>query len=236
MSAAGSAAKAHGKRDAIVTLAALAALLLWDLSGLDMPAARLFGDLHGFAWTNSFLLSRVMHDGGRLLAWTLLAALLIAALRPAMTGQAPSRAARWRWIGVILLCVLAVPAIKRLSATSCPWDLIEFGGVAQHLSHWRWGVPDGGGGHCFPSGHAVAAFGFFGLYFLWRDINPRRARLWLLAVLLTGTLYGVAQLARGAHFPSHTLWSAWLCWALCAGADALMRLPHNPRRLEGTPP
>ena len=227
---------AHFKNDAIVTGATGAALLLWDVSGLDMAAARLFGDLHGFAWTHTFLLSRVMHDGGRMLAWLLLAALFIAALRPAVAAHGPSRAARWRWIGVILLCMLAVPAIKRLSATSCPWDLIEFGGAAQHLSHWRWGVADGGGGHCFPSGHAVAAFGFFGMYFLWRDINPRRARRWLLAVLLTGTLFGAAQLARGAHFPSHTLWSAWLCWLICAGADALMRPPHNARRLERTPP
>jgi len=226
----------RGKRDALVTLVALAALLLWDLSGLDLPAARFFGDLHGFAWTHTFFLSRVVHDGGRLLAWVLLAALVVTALRPADAGRAPSRAARWRWIGVILLCVLAVPAIKRLSATSCPWDLIEFGGVAQHLSHWRWGVPDGGSGHCFPSGHAVAAFGFFGLHFLWRDINPRRARLWLVMVLVTGALFGMAQLARGAHFPSHTLWSAWLCWAICAGADALMRLQHNAQRLQGTPP
>ena len=94
MSAARSATQAHGKRDALVTLAALAALLLWDLSGLDMPAARLFGDLHGFAWTNTFFLSRVMHDGGRLLAWTLLAALVIAALRPPVAGPGPSTPAQ----------------------------------------------------------------------------------------------------------------------------------------------
>ena len=104
MRAARSRARAHGKRDALVTLAALAALLLWDLSGLDMPAARLFGDRHGFGWTNTFFLSRGTHDGGRLLAWAVLLALVIAALRPAVAGQGPSRAARWRWIGVILLC------------------------------------------------------------------------------------------------------------------------------------
>lgn len=240
---------ARFQRDAIVTTAALAALLLWDLSGLDLPAARLFGDLQGFAWTQNFFLSRVVHDGGRLLAWALLAALVLAALRASAdtdadagtnrTGTnrtAPSRAERWRWIGVVLLCMLAVPAIKRLSATSCPWDLAAFGGVAQHLSHWRWGVADGGGGRCFPSGHAVAAFGFFGLYFLWRDIDTRRARMWLLIVLVAGAFFGAVQLARGAHFPSHTLWSAWLCWTLSAAADALMRLPHNAAASSRTAP
>ena len=37
-------------------------------------------------------------------------------------------------------------------------------------------MADGGGGRCFPSGHAVAAFAFFGLFFFWRDFNPARAR------------------------------------------------------------
>ena len=131
------------------------------------------------------------------------------------TAGVPSRGERWRWIGVMLLCVVAVPAIKRFSATSCPWDLAEFGGVARYVSHWRLGLADGGGGHCFPSGHAVAAFAFFGLYFLWRDHDAQRARAWLAAVVVVGLLFGTAQLARGAHYPSHTLWSAWLCWTLC---------------------
>lgn len=211
----------RGRQDVKVTLLLLLLLLLWDASGLDLPAARLFGSASGFKGTHSFLLSQVMHDGGRLLAWLLLGVLMLAALR---TGL-PSRAERWRWIGVILLCVVAVPALKRLSSTSCPWDLTAFGGAARHLSHWRWGVPDGGAGHCFPSGHAVAAFAFIGQYFLWRNIDARRARLWLVAVLVAGAVFGLAQLARGAHFPSHTLWSAWLCWCLCAGAAHL--LPHG---------
>ena len=236
----------RGRQDATVTLVSLLLLLLWDASGLDMAAASLFGSAAGFEATNSFLLSRVMHDGGRLLAWLLLALLLLAALRAAAGADAvagvPGRAERWRWIGVTLLCVVAVPALKRLSSTSCPWDLAAFGGAAQHLSHWRWGVPDGGAGHCFPSGHAVAAFAFIGQYFLWRDVNARRARIWLLTVLVTGAVFGLAQLARGAHFPSHTLWSAWFCWCLCAGAAATTRrrvgrtLPHNLAPAQRKPP
>ena len=219
------ASHSRGRQDAAVTLLSLLLLLLWDASGLDMAVARHFGSAAGFEATNSFLLSRVMHDGGRLLAWLLLALLMVAALRAgAGAGAVPGRAERWQWIGVTLLCVVAVPAVKRLSSTSCPWDLAAFGGAAQHLSHWRWGVPDGGAGHCFPSGHAVAAFAFIGQYFLWRNVNVRRAHFWLAAVLVSGAVLGLAQLARGAHFPSHTLWSAWLCWCLCAGAAALMRL------------
>ncbi|MDO9074367.1 MAG: phosphatase PAP2 family protein [Rubrivivax sp.] len=210
------------RRDLAVTLGSLLALLAWDASGADLPAARLFGSARGFAWRGNFWTSTLLHDGGRIAAWLMLALLVVAALR-AGAGSAvqPGRAARWRWVAVMLLAVLAVPALKRLSLTSCPWDLAEFGGVAHYVSHWARGPGDGGGGHCFPSGHAVAAFAFLGLYFQWRDLNPRRARAWLLGVGAVGLAFGGAQLVRGAHYPSHTLWTAWLCWSICATAAAV---------------
>jgi membrane-associated PAP2 superfamily phosphatase len=211
------------RRDGPSTLAALLALLAWDASGADLAAVRLFGGAHGFAWRDSFWASTLLHDGGRIAAWVLLALLVAAALRAgAETALQPGPATRWRWIAVMLAGVVAVPALKRLSLTSCPWDLAEFGGVAHYVSHWVPGLSDGGAGHCFPSGHAVAAFAFLGLYFQWRDLNPRRARAWLLGVLATGLAFGGAQLVRGAHYPSHTLWTAWLCWALCAAAAAAL--------------
>ena len=214
-------------------------LLAWDGSGADLALTRLFGNAQGFAWRDSAWASQWLHDGGRAMAWLLMASLVLAAWRaqphePAATpghvmigpdnssAAQPSRHERWQWLAVMLLCMLLVPALKRFSATSCPWDLKEFGGVAQYVSHWRlfvgMGVGDGGSGRCFPSGHAVAAFGFFGQYFLWRAHNPQRARRWLYAVLAVGALFSAAQLVRGAHYLSHSLWSAWLCWALCSVA------------------
>ena len=105
-----------------------------------------------------------------------------------------------------------VPLHKRISLTSCPWSLREFGGVAEYVSHWLPGVADGGPGGCFPSGHAVAAFGFFAVYFLWRGHRPALARAVLAAVLVTGALFALAQLACGVHSLSHVQWSAWLFW------------------------
>ena len=215
------------RRDLLITGAALALLLAWDATGLDLVAARLFGNAQGFAWADHFVTSRLLHDGGRWAAMALLAGMLLRAsrpLKPRQPGAAPepSRRTRWAWIGVTLLGTLLVPAIKRISSTSCPWSLAEFGGTARYVSHWQWGVPDGASGHCFPSGHAVAAFAFFSLYFMWRGHRPARARAWLLGVLAVGTLFGAAQLARGAHYPSHTMWSAWLCWTLCVAAAALL--------------
>jgi membrane-associated PAP2 superfamily phosphatase len=205
------------RRDLWLTALGLLAVLLWDASGADMALMRLVGNASGFAWRDAWLTRDVLHQGGRVLAWCVLGLLVIDAIKPLMAG--PPRAQRVQGVIVVLMCLLLIPSLKRLSLTSCPWDLVDFGGIAQHVSHWHLGEADGGPGHCFPSGHAVAAFGFFGIYFAWRGHRPALARGALLATLVLGTAFGVAQMARGAHFVSHTLWSAWLCWAVAVGAS-----------------
>lgn len=218
-----------GRADLLVTLVALAALLAWDATGWDLAFARWYGTAAGFVWRDAWLTRSLLHDGGRWLAWGLLGLLVLDAVRPA--GSGPGRAERWWWIAVMLAGALLVPSIKQISTTSCPWELAEFGGVARYVSHWQFGSVDGGPGHCFPSGHAVAAFAFLGVYFLWRPYRPLLAVCSLAAVLLAGAAFGWAQLARGAHYPSHTLWSAWLCWTLCVIGDRLLRRSTRHRRV-----
>jgi membrane-associated PAP2 superfamily phosphatase len=188
-------------------------LTLWEFSGFDLALTRLYGDHNGFPWRDAWLTRAILHDGGRAAAWCVFAVMVGDAIQP--FGGGPARRDRWLWIAAALVCLFLVPTLKRLTASSCPWDLSEFGGIASYVPHWRLGVYDGGSGHCFPSGHAVAAFGFFTAYFSWRDQRPRLARLCLVLVWIAGALFGWAQLARGAHFASHTLWSAWLCWMVC---------------------
>ncbi len=220
--------RSHGWRDLAVTLLAALLLVAWDASGADLWVSRAVGDGAGFAWRDAWLTRHLLHDGGRWAAAALLAVLVWRALRSGpgdVLGGRRRRAA----LGVVLLNLAAVPSFKRASATSCPWDLAEFGGTARRVSHWAWGVADGGPGHCFPSGHAVAAFCFLALYFAWRDARPAAARRWLAAVLVAGALFGAAQVLRGAHFVSHVAWSAWICWTLAATVDAFSRLRRRPQ-------
>ena len=207
--------------DLRITLIALAALVLWEWFGGDLPAAHVYGTATGFALRDAWLTSTLAHAGGRILGWCVLAFLVVDAWRQWLPG--PVRAERMRWLVATIVCLLFIPLIKRYSQTSCPWDLAEFGGTAHYAPHWLRGVVDGGPGHCFPSGHAVAAFAFFSGYFLLRRHTPTLARTWLGAVLMLGFAFGWAQLARGAHYPSHTLWSAWLCWAVCVAIDRVPR-------------
>jgi membrane-associated PAP2 superfamily phosphatase len=220
-----------GRRDAAWTLAALLLLLAWEASGADLAVSHLFAGPQGFAWRDAPPL-RAAHDGGRVLAWALLALLAVDTFRP-FTRNGPPRGERLFWLAVVLATAVLVPGIKRLSSTSCPWDLAPFGSGAAHVPyvpHWLLAVADGGPGHCFPSGHAVAVLAFVGLYFLWRGHRPRLARALAWAVWALAAVYGTVQVLRGAHFVSHVLWSAWLCWAIAAGAAALLHWRGISRR------
>jgi membrane-associated PAP2 superfamily phosphatase len=192
-------------------VALLAAALAWDTSGFDMAFAHLAGSAQGFPWRDDWLLVEVLHEGGRRLAWLLELALCLAVWWPFGPLARLDQRARLQLALSTLLGALAVILLKNASHTSCPWELADFGGIARHVSHWSRAI-DGGTGRCFPAGHAAAGFTFMGGYFAFRPTEPRTARTWLLAAFGSGLVLGVAQQWRGAHFMSHTLWTAVVCW------------------------
>lgn len=208
-------------------MAGLLLILAWDASGGDLWLARRLADGNGFPLRDNFWLTTVLHQGGRWAAGLLWLALAWAALRPPAFMRALARSERWQLVLGVLLAVLVVDLLKHFSSTSCPWALLEFGGRASHVSHWRWGVADGGDGRCFPAAHASAGFSFMTTWFVWRRHAARMATWWLVGALLAGTAFGVAQQLRGAHFLSHTLWTAWICLATGWAVDVLFRATRS---------
>ena len=208
---------------------ALALLMTWDALGGDLPLARLAGTPMGFPWRNDPFLVHVMHEGAKNLSWLLLVGLFVAIRWPVGVLRRLPTAARVQLALSVLASVLAVSLLKHASDTSCPWDVKEFGGVAQYVSHWAWGVRDGGPGGCFPAGHASAAFAFLGGFFVLRHVAPRAAIVWLGTALVAGLVLGVAQQLRGAHYMSHTLWTAWVCWT--AGFVIELAVTRRRKRL-----
>nr|WP_184704311.1 phosphatase PAP2 family protein [Comamonas odontotermitis] len=207
----------------VISLIGFVLASLWDLAGQDVAMARWWGTAQGFALRDNHFLVNYMHEVMRMLGWIIVVLLSIGVWFPWGPLRRMPMARRVQLVVAILVSLAVVAIIKRSSATSCPWDMQLFGGVAEYVSHWRWGVRDGGGGHCFPAGHAAAGFAFLGGYFaLYRDA-PRAARWWLAIALVVGFALGIGQQMRGAHYMSHTLWTAWLCWTAGLAVDAVVQ-------------
>lgn len=215
-------------RPVLLTLLLFLAIGLWDMLALDLPMARWFGTPTGFPLRGHWLWATVLHEGARRVAWALQLVLLLSVWWPFGVLRVLTRRQRLHMFVAAMACLAVISTLKNMNLTSCPWDLAEFGGNAIYVSPWDWGRSDGGTGRCFPAGHASAAFCFLPGYFWLREKAPRAARIWLVVTLVAGFTLGLAQQVRGAHYLSHNLWTAWLCWVVAALSYGL--LEHRQRR------
>lgn len=134
-------AQGSALRNAATICAGLVLLVAWEIGGLDLPLARLYGSAQGFVWRDHWLTGGVLHSGARALAWAWFGVLVIGLWWPLAFVRGLSRRERVWWLATTLLCVSLIPLLKRTSATSCPWSLAEFGtGLAQYVPHWVLGV------------------------------------------------------------------------------------------------
>ena len=218
----------------LITCVSLAAILAWDLSGLDLWLAGLFASPAGFHLRDHWLLTKVLHDGARQASGLFLLALAIATVRPFGTLRELDARRRVWLLAAVAGGMILVSAFKRLNNTDCPWELASFGGTLKFVSHWDWGVMAGSRpGHCFPAGHASAGFAWVAGWFAWPP-GHRASRRWLAAGLAAGLVLGLTQQVRGAHFMSHTLWTAWICWTWAWVFSAL--IPGDSCRKEADAP
>jgi len=208
-----------------LALAGLAAWLLLVRFGLDLRISALaYSPEQGaFPLRDAWLFAVAGHSGLKYAAVALWSALLVTAL------VVP----RWRrialhaWLGMTL-AAFAVGGLRELSAHSCPWDLAQFGGSAQWFPLFGEAPAAPGPGRCLPAAHASSGFALFALYFALRDDYPRLGRAALVLAWVLGLTAGAVQVARGAHFASHALWTAWIAWALNVVLYALIRRLKPP--------
>ncbi len=201
-----------------VTAVWLSGTALWEYAAADFRVMAHLADRQGFVLRDHWLLRTVLHDGLRLLTLLVYVALSVAIWKPLGFLRQLSRRQRLEIIVGITASLFIVSTIKYWSQTSCPWDLDQFGGTALYVSHWDWGRADGGPGRCFPSGHASAGFAFFPLalpMLAATSVSAQKTGWWIFgAVLLFGLLCGLTQVLRGAHYPSHVVWSGLICWGV----------------------
>ena len=193
------------------------AIIFGDTPLDEYIARAMFFDSASAQWIggHSWLINEVLHTGGR---WAIRAIVAIALTFLAATLLKPDWRALRRPAAFFTLSVLlswgVVGLLKNLTNVDCPWDLVPFGGRFPYVELFA-DRPDAlRGGHCFPAAHASSGYALLALYFVFRDRHARLAKLGLALGLLTGLMFGLAQQARGAHFVSHDVWSAFLVWTV----------------------
>jgi membrane-associated PAP2 superfamily phosphatase len=120
---------------------------------------------------------------------------------------------------LMILALAIVPsvvgALKSISNVYYPDQLERYGGNKPYvkvLSRYPPGYVQTQRGHGYPAGHASGGFALMMLYFVFRS---RRARLLgFSAGLVVGWVMGVYQMAKGAHFLSHTVVTMLLAWLI----------------------
>jgi membrane-associated PAP2 superfamily phosphatase len=227
------------RRLGLITWITLMCLLAWDFSGLDLGLMNAIADSNGFPLRDNWWFETVLHTRAKQLAIVVYLALLVMVWWPQKALRQLTRWQRSEIMVGITLSLITISTLKSFSLTSCPWELQAFGGQAVHVSHWWWGLPDGGSGRCFPGGHVSSAFAFLGLALPWlvSDSASQRTtglRILLVVVLLGGVL-GLTQTLRGAHFPSHTLWTGFICWAVVLANHFLFGWLAQRRPIHGSP-
>ena len=218
----------------LFAIAGLFALLCFDISGLDRPIAewmlRITGGttaigqanygfpLRGVAW-----FELLFHKGLKNSLWLWVLLILINTLNLKQTWAQKLRfnvpAPAWRvMLGLILLIPLFVSLLKSQSLPYCPWDVTGLGGTQPQ---YEWfdrllGLlqSETKNGRCWPAGHASGGFALLASYAVFRVVKPLWAKPALYAALAFGIVMGLAQQFKGAHFMSHTLWTAWFAWVI----------------------
>lgn len=169
-----------------------------------------------FPARHAFWAERLLHDHGRDLIWVVvLSCVATLGLSLVLPGLGS-----WRRPLLFIVVTMGVTTgfiggLKQITDVHCPWELQGFGGRLPYIHVFAARLPALQAGACFPGAHAGSGFALFAVYFAFRERSRRLAAGGLGAALLIGGAFAVAQEARGAHFLSHDLWSAFLAWSSC---------------------
>lgn len=221
-------------RGSLLLLLTLPLPLLSEYSGLDLWIEDRFYDVAtgSFPWRQLHWFEAITHGGIKTLLLFFLALIIGTLLLVLFSPETlrPILPASWRQprlliylIAALLLGPALIGTLKQTTARECPWDLARYGGQAMYHDLWEqplFNVSEPG--KCFPGGHASGGFSLLALVPL---LHGRR-RLQAAAFALTlGMFMGWSRMIQGAHFLSHNLWSAWICWAVVLACYAGIRPP-----------
>ena len=130
---------------------------------------------------------------------------------------------------VVFLSLALTPALigwgKAVTNMFCPSEIQRYGGAAKYVRLFETypvGEKPEQQGRCFPAGHASGGFALFALAGL--ASNRRGQLLGVATGLAVGSLMGFYQMAKGAHYLSHTLITALIAWVVFLTLHAIAKI------------
>jgi membrane-associated PAP2 superfamily phosphatase len=210
--------------------------LLVYSSGFDQLLASWFYLLQGGQWQLSehWLTETLLHQAVRQLNQLVVLILLGYWFGFFIAGR---RSGHHRALGVLLLSLAlsfsTIALLKKLIPMECPWDLQQFGGPQPFIGLFSERPASMAPNQCFPAGHASIGYSWLAIYYFLLVVRPSMARLGLACSISLGLLLGFAQQLRGAHFISHDIATAAICWLItsfnfrCFYQQHQQRLPQE---------
>ncbi|VAW91677.1 hypothetical protein MNBD_GAMMA23-1619 [hydrothermal vent metagenome] len=188
---------------------------LLRLTNLDITISSLFFDFEKRQWVfgESWWSVTFIHKWGR--------DFIVIVLLSSLTGLVLSlfikhfRAYLFMFVYIVLTILFStgiVAVLKHYSDLDCPWALNIFNGTQPYFHLFSGMSNPLSHGGCFPGGHSSGGFSLLLFYFLLRDYNKRYAYMALGVSIFIGSVFSLGQWVRGAHFVSHDLSSAMICW------------------------
>jgi membrane-associated PAP2 superfamily phosphatase len=200
----------------VIPVIILTAILLAEWFDLDHAVMSMLYDTQTdvFPLRHHWLTEGVIHSGGRQLMAVFAVAVLVAVTASLVSPSI--KPFRREWCFVVLSIVTTTLFISTLKATTgmhCAYDLARYGGTqpANQLANlWS----ESAGGACWPGGHVSGPISLVAVYFAFLARKRWFAFSGLILAVALGSIFGIGQTLRGAHFPTHTLWTLLIVWII----------------------
>lgn len=215
----------------------LAVFGCFEITGIDLWLQDRLYDFASHAWlvdAKAAVPRLLFYSGPKALIWAAGLAMLALALAPTEWLKIlpfPDLARRDLWIvvGTLALAPALIATAKATTNVHTPSEIRRYGGFAPYVKVCEAYPADdrpAKRGRGFPAGHASGGFALMALAGLAGTSSGRR--IGIAIGLAAGTWMGGYQMLKGAHYLSHTLVSALLCWIVFLTLRRVARAKQLP--------
>ena len=207
-----------------VSIALLAAVFVFfEITDADLRVQDLFYNFTMHSWVvdaKAPLPRALFYTWPKVLIWTGGVALLALALMP-QDYRIRCMFPAWKRneilvvIGTLALAPTSVATLKATTNVFTPSEIGRYGGPVPYVKVCE-SYPANDRptkrGRGFPAGHASGGFALMALAAL---ASTRKARIFcIIGGIVVGSIMGAYQMLKGAHYLSHTIISALICWII----------------------